>query len=360
MMKKIRVMIVEDSRTTRRWLEHVIGTDARLEVAASVESGEEALRLLCRVAPDVVSMDIHLPGMNGYETTRRIMEERPTPVVVLSGCVRASDVEGSLQALKAGALSLVEKPVGPSHCDWVLPAERLCTQLAIMSRVNVVRQRFNHRIRRRSATPTSRGNGARATPIECGALQMIGIVASTGGPKALQTVLGELPAEFPLPIVLVQHITPGFHHGFVRWLDQLCRLSVDTAENGCFAEPGRVYVAPPERHLRVEGLRLSVTDEPPVSSQKPSGTILLNSMARTLGHRALGVVLTGMGDDGAEGLEALRHAGGHTIAEDESTAVVYGMPAAAVSLNAVREQLPLDEIGPRLRQVTGELAEAIR
>jgi two-component system chemotaxis response regulator CheB len=190
--------------------------------------------------------------------------------------------------------------------------------------------------------------------------QMVGIVASTGGPKALQTVLGGLPGDFPLPIVLVQHITAGFHHGFVHWLDQVCRLSVISAEQGCLVEPGRVYVAPPDRHLSVEGIRLHLRDGDMVSTQKPSGTVLLESMARSLKDRALGVVLTGMGDDGAAGLCAVRRAGGYTIAEDESTAVVYGMPAAAAQMGAVCEQLPLDEIGPRLSVLADSLAEANR
>lgn len=360
-MKKIRVMIVEDSRTTRCWLEHVIGADARLEVVLSVESGEDALRHLHRVAPDVVSMDIHLPGMNGYETTRRIMEEKPTPVVVVSSCVLSEELEHSMNALKAGALAVVEKPAGALHHDFPSPAERLCTQLVIMSQVNVVRQRINRRATNGSPTVACHGRTHRnAIPFNHAAWQMIGIVASTGGPRALQTVLGGLPADFPLPIVLVQHITPSFHHGFVHWLDQICRLSVTTAENGCLAEPGRVYVAPPDRHLHVDGLQLHLRNGDWVSTQKPSGTVLLESMARSLQDRALGLVLTGMGDDGAAGLYALRKAGGYTIAEDESTAVVYGMPAAAARLGAACEQLPLDEIGPRLSLLVRDFAEAGR
>jgi two-component system chemotaxis response regulator CheB len=357
-MNKIRVMIVEDSRATRRLLEYVIGTDARLEVVSSVESGEEALHHLSRVAPDVVSMDIHLPGINGYEATRRIMEERPTPIVVVSSCVHSRELDASMRALKAGALAVVEKPVGALHRDYDVLADRLRTQLAIMSQVNVVRQRFNRKNADKPAPKLPNfGRGSALSSCDRAPLQMVGIVASTGGPKALQTILGGLAPEFPLPIALVQHITPSFHDGFVRWLDQVCRLSVVTAEDGQFAEPGRVYVAPPDRHLHVDGLRLRLRNGECVASQKPSGTVLLDSIAGSLGPRALGIVLTGMGDDGAVGLHALRRAGGYTIAEDASTAVVYGMPAAAAGLGAVCEQLPLDEIGPRLTRLVRDFAE---
>jgi two-component system chemotaxis response regulator CheB len=357
-MPRIRVMIVEDSGVIRQFLEHIIGSDPRLEVVASVESGEDALRALTRVSPDVISMDIHLPGMSGLEATRRIMEERPTPIVVVSGSLQPNELEGSMLALKAGALVVVGKPVGTTHEDYESLAERLCTQLAIMSQVKVVRQRFNGRKRPRRAARDRRDVPfATAEGRDHRSFVMIGIVASTGGPRALQTLLGAIPAEFPVPIALVQHITAGFHYGFVDWLDGACPLSVVTAEDGQFATAGHVYVAPPDEHLTIHDERLCLWRGDPVSAQRPSGTVLLESMAASLGEQALGVVLTGMGDDGALGLSAIRHAGGYTIAEDESTAVVYGMPAVAKRLGAVCEQLPLDDIARRLQSLVRETVE---
>ena len=356
-MNKIRVMIVEDSRVIRQFLEYIISSDPRLVVVASVENGEEALRRLAHVSPDVISMDIHLPGMNGFETTRRIMEEKPTPIVVVSGSLQSHELQSSMNALRAGALAVVEKPVGTTHSDYAALAERLCTQLAIMSQVKVIRQRFNGTMR-----PCHAQQGRRiSTPIidtHTEPLKMVGIVASTGGPKALQTLFGALPANYPVPIALVQHITANFHHGFVQWLDQVCPLSVVTAENRQIALPGHIYVAPPDYHLEVERTQLFLRRGEPVSAQRPSGTVLLQSMATSLKHHAMGIVLTGMGDDGAEGLLSLRNAGGYTIAEDESTAVVFGMPAVAARIGAVCEQLPLEEIGPRMLHLVHDSLEA--
>lgn len=355
-MNKIRVMIVEDSRVIRQFLEHIIGSDPRLVVVASVDSAEEALRCLARISPDVISMDIHLPGMSGLEATRRIMEEKPTPIVVVSGILQSQELHSSMNALKIGALAVVEKPVGTTHEDYKALAEQLCTQLAIMSQIKVIRQRFN-RQSYPSPTDLDRHTVAKITRDHLRSLKMIGIVASTGGPRALQTVFGALPPEYPLPIVLVQHITASFHHAFVQWLDQTCPLRVVTAEHGQMAAAGHVYVAPPDDHLHVEGSRLLLRRGDPVSALRPSGTVLLESMAASLKGHAMGIVLTGMGDDGAGGLLSIRRAGGYTIAEDESTAVVFGMPAVAARLGAVCEQLPLEQIGPRMLNVVHEMME---
>ncbi|MBX6324198.1 MAG: chemotaxis protein CheB, partial [Rhodospirillaceae bacterium] len=172
-------------------------------------------------------------------------------------------------------------------------------------------------------------------------------------PNAVVTVLQGLGADFQLPVLLVQHITPSFLAGFAAWLNDVCPLEVVIAEDGQTVLGGRVYLAPPDRHLEVDGACMRVRDEPPVDGQRPSGTVLLRSLARSLGRRAIGVVLTGMGEDGALGLKALREAGGYTIAEDSSTAVVYGMPAVAMRLGAASEQLPLPQIAGRLREISG-------
>lgn len=351
-------MIVEDSRVIRQFLEYIIGSDPRLEVVAAVQSAEDALRNLNRVAPDVISMDIHLPGISGLEATRQIMEQKPTPIVVVSGSLPSHELQSSMNALRIGALSVVEKPVGTTHDDYKALAERLCTQLAIMSQVKVIRQRFNGQGRRSNAKAARRTvNRAQCTRHQAQPLRMIGIVASTGGPRALQSVFGALPPEFPLPIALVQHITAGFHHGFVQWLDQTCPLCVVTAEHRQTAVAGHVYVAPPDYHLHVDRSQLLLRRGEPVSAQRPSGTVLLESMATSLKGQAMGIVLTGMGDDGADGLSSIRRAGGFTLAEDESTAVVFGMPAVAARLGAVCEQLPLERIGPRMLDLVHERIE---
>jgi two-component system chemotaxis response regulator CheB len=341
-MKKIRVLIVEDSKVIRDFLEHIIGNDPRLEIVGAVGSAEQAFLILNRASPDVISMDIRLPGMNGFEATQRIMAERPTPIVVVSASVEKEDLRITMNALQAGALTVLEKPVGTSSAEYEALAERLCTQLAIMSQVKVVRRRAN-------VMPTHRLD--RPLVSQPGGHRMLGIVTSTGGPSALVELLGGLGSEYPLPILLVQHITSSFLEGFASWLESACPFSVVIVRNRVVPAPGTVYVAMQDRHLRIERGGLQVDAGDPICAQRPSGTMLFESMARTFGSGALGVLLTGMGEDGAEGLLQIRNRGGHTIAEDESTAVVYGMPAAAVRLGAVCESLPLPAIAPRILEL---------
>lgn len=357
-MKKIRVMIVEDSTVMRQFLQRTIGTDPRLEVVAAVESAEKALRLLEPLSPDVISMDVHLPGMNGIDATKQIMQRKPTPIVVVSGNLESSESKRSMHALRAGALAIVEKPVGILHEDHELLADRLCTQLVIMSQVNVIRQRFNREHRRPRHLPPAADTGAPPQDAwdAAGQFSVLGLVASTGGPAALQTLLPALGPEFPLPIVIVQHIMASFHDGFVGWLNDIAPLPVGSATGLHRLQPGHVYVAPADRHLEVCGNAMSISSGDPVCGQRPSGTVLFQSMAHSLGKEALAVLLTGMGEDGAAGLAAVRDAGGYTIAEHESTAVVYGMPAAAVRRRAVCESIPLHAIAPRIQELVGRRA----
>jgi two-component system chemotaxis response regulator CheB len=342
-------MVVEDSLVVRQLLVHIIASDPRLVVAAAVSSAEEALREIGRIQPDVVSMDIRLPGMDGLEATRRIMAEHPTPIVVIASSIEDSSLKISMNALRAGALTVVEKPVGLSSDGYAAIASTICTQLYIMSQVPVVRQR--------SFAPWREAPAPRREP-EWSAMRpsIMGIAASTGGPPALAKVLGALPPDFPLPILLVQHMGAPFLEGFASWLNGLVPLEVRLAQDQEIPKPGQVYVAPGDRHLLLSSAgTLKLSAEPPLGNQRPSATVLFQSMARSLGRRGLGVILTGMGEDGAQGLVELRQAGGYTVAEDESTAVVYGMPAAAVRMGGVNVSLPLDLIAPRiLRLARGE------
>lgn len=341
----VRVMIVEDSLVMRRLLAHIVSRDPRLALAAAVASAEEALQELPRVRPDVISMDIRLPGMDGLEATRRIMAEHPTPIVVIAGAVPDGSFNISMNALRAGALSVVEKPVGIETGGHEQIAETICTQLYIMSQVPVIRQRPSIAPRPRAASPDTAPRPALAPAV-------LAIAASTGGPPALAQVLGTLPPDFPLPVLLVQHMGAAFMEGFASWLDGLVPLTVRLAQEGEVPKPGQVYVAPGDRHLLLSPqntLRLSL--EKPIASQRPSATLLFRSVATAAGARALGVLLTGMGEDGAIGLAEMRQAGGYTITENESTAVVYGMPAAAVRLGGSSLSLPLPAIGPRLLQL---------
>jgi two-component system chemotaxis response regulator CheB len=342
-MKKIRVLIVEDSKVIREFLEHIIGQDPRLEIAGAVGSAEVALSILERVSPDVISMDIRLPGMNGFEATERVMSERPTPIVVVSASVECEHLNITMNALQAGALAVLEKPVGTSSAEYAKLAARLCTQLAIMSQVKVVRRRGAPA---RTQRPQPRLTGQRD------AYQVLGIVSSTGGPNALVQLLGGLGKDFPLPILLVQHITDSFLEAFASWLGSVCPLPLVVVRDRAILAPGTVFLAAPGHHLRAENGYLQIDKGDPIGLQRPSGNAMFESMAAHFGARAIGVILTGMGADGAEGLLQIRKKGGHTIAEDESTAVVYGMPAEAVRLGAVCESLPMPEIASRILDLT--------
>jgi two-component system, chemotaxis family, protein-glutamate methylesterase/glutaminase len=354
-MKKIGVLIVEDSDVVRLLLEHIISSDQRLEVVASVPTAEEALKILRRVSPDVISLDIRLPGMDGFEATRRIMREKPTPIVVCSASVESEDLKITMNALRAGALSVVEKPVGTTRADYDRLARTLCTQLAIMSDVKVVRQTSfaeTKRISTSSANPVGPARlGAFGQRLPTRPFQILGIGASTGGPNAIVQVLGDLGSDFPYPILVVQHIMPSFLPGFVTWLDGVTPFRAVIARNGDVPVRGTVYLAPADFHLQVDEDHIRLTQDSPVSGQRPSATVMFQAMARSAGPAALGVLLTGMGDDGAEGLLQLRDAGGYTIAEHESTAIVYGMPKAAVDRGAARECLALGEIGSRIAEL---------
>ena len=349
---RVKVMVVEDSLVVRQLLVHIIDSDPRLVVAAAVSSAEEALREIGRVQPDVISMDIRLPGMDGLEATRKIMSEQPTPIVVIADSIEDASLKISMNALRAGALTVVEKPVGLSNAGYAAIAGTICTQLYIMSQVPVVRQRSFAPWREAQTFLAPRHEPEWGTTRP----SIMGIAASTGGPPALAKVLGALPRDFPLPILLVQHMGAPFMEGFASWLDGLMPLEVRLAQDQEIPIAGRVYVAPGDRHLLLSSAgTLTVSAEPPVGNQRPSATMLFQSMARSAGRRSLGVILTGMGEDGAQGLVEMRQAGGYAVAEDESTAVVYGMPAAAARMGGVTVSLPLDLIAPRiLRLVRGE------
>ncbi|MCQ8240936.1 chemotaxis-specific protein-glutamate methyltransferase CheB [Rhizosaccharibacter radicis] len=347
-------MVVEDSAVIRRLLAHIIAADPRLELAAAVESAEEALLLIPRLRPDVVSMDVRLPGMDGLEATRRIMARFPTPIVVIADAVEDASLRISMNALRSGALAVLEKPRGTLSRGFETSAARIATQLAIMSEVPVIRLR--------DRTPTSgplSPNGQDVASLPARGRSVLAIAASTGGPPALAKVLGALPPGFSLPVLLVQHMGASFMEGFAHWLDGVIPLAARVARDGDVPEPGTVLVAPGSRHLTLRRLAddrfcCRLSDDVPVNGQRPSATVLFNSVADAAGPAGVGVLLTGMGEDGATGLVAMRRAGAYTITEHESTAVVYGMPAAAVAQGGSCASLPLDAVAQRLLRLAGQ------
>ena len=359
-MKKISVLIVEDSMVVKELLLHIIGADPRFHIIGAAASAEEALEILDRHSPDVISLDIRLPGMNGFEATRRIMRDKPTPIVVCSASVQSEELNITMNALRAGALAVVEKPVGTTRSDYDRLANTLCTQLAIMSDVKVVRQRTFADPLEKSRKAVAQPRTPRVTPaIPAKPFRVLAIGASTGGPNAVVQVLTGLGVGLPVPVLLVQHIMPTFLEGFVSWLGAVTPWRAVIAKDHEVAVAGTVYQAPPEHHLEIYGDRIRLTRHAPIAAQRPSATVMFQSVARTVGELAVGILLTGMGDDGADGLVELREAGGYTVAEHESTAVVYGMPKAAVDRGGASECLPLPDIAPRVLELAA-LTQEVR
>jgi two-component system chemotaxis response regulator CheB len=348
----------------RELLLHIIGSDSRLEVAAAVASAEEALECLDRVAPDVISLDIRLPGMNGLDATLEIMSRRPTPIVVISANVESDELNIAMNAMRAGALAVVEKPVGVSHESYTQVARHICTQLVIMSQIKVLRQTSARKLNFGSASEVSAAPSLMLKPrpsVAPAVYSVLGIVASTGGPNVLTQLLPALGASFPRPILMVQHMTDSFIEGFAAWLPTVCPFKSMIVQGGETPKPGCIYIAPPDRHITLTSSGLvRLSSAPPVVSQRPSGTILFQGMAKAHGPSAIGVLLTGMGSDGADGMLELRNSGGYTIAEDETTAIVYGMPGSANKIGAVRDLLPLPMIAPRILELTSRGFEGVK
>ena len=331
MTGRIRVLVADDSPTARQLLEALISADPRMEVAGLARSGAEAVALARQLRPDVAVLDIHMPDIDGVEATRRIMSEVPLPVVIVSASVDVRDLTIAFEAERAGAVAAQPKPVGPGSAAFQRDAAQLVLTIKLMAGLKVVR-RVSH------APVAPRG-------LDLDRVQLVAIVCSTGGPPALARIVGKLGREFPVPLVCVQHISPGWARGLARWLAGMSTLAVRTAEDGEALRAGTLYFAPDDRHLTVSGrdfVRLSA--DPPVGGFRPSGTPLLESVARAFGRDALGIMLTGMGDDGAAGMRALHAAGGLCVAQDNESSVVWGMPGAVVAAGAAHEVRSLDDI----------------
>jgi two-component system, chemotaxis family, protein-glutamate methylesterase/glutaminase len=338
--KPVNVLIVEDSPVERLLLSHIL----RAEGGFGVELAEDAERGLARLEsfrPDVVLMDVHLPGMDGFEATRRIMETRPLPIVICSAATNSADMALTFQALEAGALSFVAKPAGPGHPQFGASVRNLVETLRLMSEVPVVRR--HGRPARAAAPPRPARVGA------ADGARLVAIGASTGGPPVLHKILAGLPPGFPLPVLVVQHIAAGFLGGLRDWLARVTSLPVSIAAGGEALRGGAVYLAPDDRHLGVaESGHIALSQAPPESGLRPSVSYLFRSAAQAYGAGAVGVLLTGMGRDGAEELKLLRDRGAVTIAQDAESSVVHGMPGRAIELGAALHVLPPEQIAATL------------
>ena len=348
MKDTLRVLVVDDSPVVRAILKGMLESEPGLQVVGDAKDGEEAIQLTCQLRPDVVTMDIRMPRVNGLEATRQIMRACPTPIVVVASSVYEADLNIAFNAVEAGALTVVEKPKGLSATDYDAVRDQLVTTVRLMSDVQVVAL-WSAEQAAPAAPPAARADTRPTSHVE-----LIAIGASTGGPGVLHQILKALPADFAIPVVIVQHITRGFGQGFARWLDSVTSLQVAVAADGEGLRPGRILVAPDDAHLTVTpGGQVRLEHSEPVSGRRPSATRLFESAAQSYGRAAVGIVLTGMGDDGADGLEALRQAGGRVIAQSEASCVVYGMPQVAIERGIVEQVLGPDEIASVLRGLNG-------
>ena len=326
----IKVLIVEDSLVAREFLLYILTSDPAIQVVGVAGNGLEALEAVKEKRPDVITMDIHMPVMDGFEATRKIMETLPTPIVIVSASTSATEIASTFRAMEVGALAVVLRPAGLGHPEHEAAARELIRTVKLMSEVRVVRRipqaAKGLPVGRPSAAPS------RMQPAE---IQLAAIGASTGGPPALQKILSRLPQDLPFPVLIVQHITRGFVRGFAEWLSGASGFPARIASQGELPLPGRAYIAPDGFHMGVgTGPRIVFSDDAPENGLRPSIAYLFRSVAQVLGPAAVGVLLTGMGRDGAQELKAMKDKGAITVAQDEESSVVSGMPGEAVKLGA--------------------------
>lgn len=336
-------MVVEDSPVVRDFLTHILNLIPDLQVAAVAHDGAEALSMVRGCQPDVITMDIHMKGMDGFEVARRIMETRPTPIIIVSGCATIMDAATERHAFAAGAVAVLPRPYSFGHPEFTQSVEKLVETIRLMAGVKVVRRWPKHTAEDAAAT----------SPLPVAAVRpqvrIIAIGASTGGPPVLATILTMLPKDMPCPVVIVQHIIEGFETDLGDWLAQTSGLPVHIAVPGEVLLPGHVYVAPNGAHTGVgTGAHIVVSNLPPENNLRPSVDHLFRSVARVYGASAIGVLLTGMGRDGANELKVMKDRGAITIAQDQATSVVHGMPGEAIKMGAATYVLPPEAIARTL------------
>lgn len=350
----ISVLIVEDSPVALTILKRILTSSPEIEIVGIARDGIEALELIPKANPKVICTDLHMPKMGGLELIQRVMAEFPKPILVISSAVdQTKDAQNVFQLLQAGALDVFLKPSISLMSEYEKMQQDLISRIKVLAGVSVF---TIHPTRRTNAKPVAvtlpaqpRPSLPGASPSKLAYPKVVAIGASTGGPQAFHTILKALPANFPLPILCVQHISEGFLGGFTHWLEATCPLRVEIAQGGDVPRPGTIYFAPDHCHLRLSSQGRFVTfRDAAVCGHRPSVTVLFQSVAAYYQQATLGILLTGMGRDGADGLLTILKAGGTTIAQDESSSIVFGMPREAIALGAAQHVLSLDEIPPNL------------
>jgi len=361
-MAKVRIVVIEDSVTVRHYLLRILQSDPDFEVVGAGDNGQDAIDLCRTLRPDVITLDLHMPLLDGLAATEQIMGHFPTPILIVSSSTNRGDLFKTYDALAAGAVDILEKPTGEEDDEaW---AAQFRFTLKLVSRIKVI---THPRARLAAMTPVAdttaapshtmgRSRTTAGAPISV-PHSLVAIGASTGGPGALVEVVKEIPERLPVTVLVVLHLGEPFGAAFTQWLARQTGRSVCYAGEGdalTIAAPGRVLVAPPGKHLVARGTRLHLTSSTPRHSCRPSIDVLFDSLAEVgSAPRTIGCLLTGMGRDGASGLLALRQAGALTFAQDEGSSVVYGMPREAALLDAAERILPLRAIGPAIARSLG-------
>lgn len=340
----IKLLIVEDSPVQREILTHIFSRDPNIQIIGIAKNGEEAIKAATSLKPDVITMDLHMPKLDGLEATRQIMTIQPTPIVIVSSSAQHNEQINAFRALEAGAVAVADKPPGINHPNHLRLQENLINTVKVMSEIKMVR-----RWSKTKPISTKKSLEKEIHPAE---IKLIAIGVSTGGPLVLRDILSGLPKEFP-PILIVQHITSGFLNGMVDWLGDTTKQSIHIAENMLLPKPSCIYFAPDDQHMGInqDGYIL-LSKNPPENGLRPSVSFLFRSVANTIKERALGILLTGMGKDGAQELKLMKQQGAITFAQNKETSLVYGMPGEAAAINAATYLLSPSEIANMIVNLT--------
>ena len=337
----IRVLVVDDSPLMCKILTNIMNCDPQILVTAVANNGKEAVELVPRLKPDIITMDIDMPVMDGFEATKEIMASHPTPILIVSSTVFKTGMEKVFKAISHGALDVIDK----SELELVgdkKSGEALIAKIKFLNGVRVIHQPLTKSVDERSVVDLKATRKKVSDKI-------VAIVASTGGPQALLEILKRLPEDFPCGIVIVQHITNGFLAGLVGWLAKECKIKIKIGEDSEEIRAGVAYIAPDNVQMRVaDGGKIRLSMEPAFGGHRPSGDVLLESVARAYGKGGVAAILTGMGRDGAMGMKAVKQLYGRTLAQNEKSCVVFGMPQAAIEMNVIDKVLPLERIAEEI------------
>ena len=353
------MLVVDDSAFMRKVLQSIIASDPQLEVCGEARDGRDAVTQTEVLKPDVISMDINMPHMDGLQATEIIMSSNPRPILIVSSESREG-AEVTLKSLELGAIDFVAKPSGGIDLDMSSVKDELCRKLKMAAKVRVVRTATRSKLQHEVASSSPRvepsgkngDNGLQevraavnAAAKGAGKFPIVVLASSTGGPATLMKFIPFFPKDFPGAVILVQHMPGNFTSQFSQQLAEISQIRVKEAEAGEIIVPGQLYVCPGSHHLRVSPTgRISLDDGPRIGGYRPCADLTFESAAEYAGPMTIGVILTGMGNDGSKGVQTIRSAGGHVIAQDESTAVIFGMPQEAIKTGAVDQVLPMEAI----------------